>query len=274
MIQTIDRMLVLLEGMNAPASQNWETAWQVYDYVLRRWPLDLAGRVVDRALMTCRWRPSVAELREIAAKLESPKPTVDEALDEVLTLITRFGAFGKRDPDNPHCYLAGPPEFSHPLVAAVVRRVGDWEAICAGDSQHQSGGLHGAFREAYGRSAQDWESQVQACLDSGTRPVALFPVYKPFSPAQLTSSALASALPAVPRLAIPSAPTSPIGEPRNRVAEIRDLIGTLQAKSDAAFDTPEYLAKVEDNRRRFVSQARFLIALEASQDNQPQEPAN
>lgn len=250
-------LLALIQGLNASASQNWDTQVNLYDLLLSRWPMDLAIRVTQHAALNCKWRPSPLELRQIAARMESPRPTEDQALDEVLSLINRVGAMAKRDPKNPNCRIAGEPAFTHPLVAATVRRVGGWEMLCAGDSQHQSGGLQGAFRAAYNRACEEWDQEVMACLDRGERPAEWFPPYLPFAPAQLATISLSLQSADAGALRLPAVDSQPVPMPDR----VRATIDALNAKTTVDLDSPEATAALNQRRLKKFSAARALAEL-------------
>lgn len=178
-----DQCLALLEGMNAGNGQSWEAQWKLYDLLLSRWDEATTRRTVEWAVFHCKWRPSVAELREIAANLCAPVPTADEALEELRTLIAEFGRYAAPHPDYPERfpYMAGPgiPVFTHPLIESTVRRLGGYIAICDGEAQYQEGGLSGAFRAVYNRAAESWRDRVADALMTGDRPSLLFDTYPP-----------------------------------------------------------------------------------------------
>jgi len=201
--------LALLQAMNAGSAQNWNAQWMIYDLVISRWSESLTRRVVQHAALTCEWRPSPAKLREIAATLESPFPSADLALDEMLTLLRRFGSNAAphpKFPNRPNILGPGAPTFTHPLIAAAIRRLGGWETICDGEAQYQEGGLQGAFRAVYDRAAEEWKGKVIECLDNGTRPPSLFPDYRPFIAGSIESISGASASESSPRKQIAPAP--------------------------------------------------------------------
>lgn len=177
---TVTNCLAVLEAMNAGSNQNFEAISVIYAGLLSSWGEELSSRVVKRAALHCKWRPSPAELRETAARLESPVPSADDAMYEVSELVNRYGVHGRPDPQNPRVRVPGPPPFSHPLIERTVRYSGGWENVCDGKAQYQEGGLRGSFKATYSRSEIEWVEAVAVCLESGTRPAAMFPVWKPF----------------------------------------------------------------------------------------------
>lgn len=219
-----DTCLAIIEGMNAGNAQSFDALWEIYDGLLTAWGEMLAKRVCTHAALTCKWRPSPAELREIAARLESPTPTADAALTEVQNLIRRFGANAMPHPENPRVLIMGEPPFSHPLVGAAVRRLGGWARICAGEAQYQEGGFDGAFRAVFDRAADDFREQVAVALQTGIRPAELFPCYVPFAEARVTAPMVQN----VPRL--PPAPAKPLTP---MPAHVRQLLSRFGAKSES-----------------------------------------
>lgn len=221
-----DTCLGIIEGMNAGSGQSFDALWDIYDALLTAWGDTLARRVCTHAALTCKWRPSPAELREIAARIESPTPNADAALTEVQTLIRRYGANAAPHPDNPNVRVMGEPPFSHPLVGAAVRRLGGWARICAGEAQYQEGGFDGAFRAVYDRAEGDFREQVSAALQQGVRPPGLFPPYVPFAAARVVQP-----LPApVQTLLAPAVPQRLTPMPAN----LRDMIARFSQRTEAA----------------------------------------
>lgn len=216
--------LGMLEAMNAGNNQSFAALWKIYNALLSAWGDDLAMRVCTNAVLTCKWRPSPAELRELAARLESPTPTADAALTEVQVLIRRFGANAMQHPERPSVRVMGEPDFSHPLVESAVRRIGGWARICAGEAQYQEGGFDGAFRAVYERAESDFREQVAAALQQGIRPAELFPRYATFAESRLVQ---------VPKVAPHPAPALPAGRLTPMPAKLRDMIARLGKRTES-----------------------------------------
>lgn len=184
--------LSLLEAMptSSESTTKWAAQARVWTLVLQKMGGGTAKRAVEWSIFNCKWRPSFAELRQIAAKIESPLPDRDAAFAEVLYWIRKRGMNAKQDPQNPRIFYPGAPDFSHPLIAAAVKRCGGWEAICSGDAQMQEGGLSGHFKGNYDRAAVLWVEKVQESLESGKpRNSALFPAWTPFDAVSLEAEA-------------------------------------------------------------------------------------
>lgn len=251
MNEHVTEMLSLLQAMNAANNQNWDVQWRIYHLLLFRWPDELGREVVTHAALNCKWRPSPAELREIAAKMESPVPAVDAAMEEVLTLMRRHGAYAAPHPDfpdRPGIRTLGEPPFSHPLIASAVRRLGGWVGLCEGDTQYQSGGLQGSFRDVYNRSSSEWHEKVMECLDNGTRPAALFPPYTPFQVGDLENVSRELQGKKQPPNALPPRPAPLVPMPADIRQRIVDLEETKAMKLPPA--PIENAESFEERRQR------------------------
>ncbi len=179
-LSAVDKCLAMLEAMNSGQGQSFTAMWDIYNLLLGQWGDVLSIKVCTHAALHCKWRPSPAELREIAAKLESPVPSADDAWSEVRSLVNQYGIHARPHPVRPTIRIAGPPDFTHPLIERVVRYCGGWEDVCDGKAQMQTGGLRGAFVATYTRTETEWVESVAKCLESQIRPAELFPVWKPF----------------------------------------------------------------------------------------------
>ncbi len=177
--------LALLRAMNGPA---WDDSQQaLYEFLLDTWDDETGRAAVRQAVLAEKWRPSVAELRQNAARLASPLPSAEAAYAEVTAKERRYGFNARRDPDRPHVFLPGEPEWSHPIVGRAVRWCGGWRGVCAGDMQFQAGGESGAFKAVYEKVRQEWLREVaaQLSLPAAERDPALFAPYAPFEGASL-----------------------------------------------------------------------------------------
>lgn len=120
--------LALIEAM--PSTQEFGVAHrQLYGFVLRHLGEDLSRAAVQEAALTCRWRPSPAELRELAVHQAVPLPDASEVIAEIAGLLESVGLYGVVHPENPRVRLPGAPPMS-PLATEVVRRLGGWERLC------------------------------------------------------------------------------------------------------------------------------------------------
>jgi hypothetical protein len=85
-------------------------------------PADLQT-VVDQCIATCKFLPTVAEIREEWHKLtrQIGQPSATEAWAEVVQQIRAVGYIGV-------------PTFTNPVTAAVVKSMG-WRELCASENQ-------------------------------------------------------------------------------------------------------------------------------------------
>lgn len=92
-----------------------------YDRFLRDIPPPLLTKAINSLILTARYPPTIAEIREEAEKIwsaakgESP-PDPGKAWGEVVKAIRRYGYYRT-------------PEFEDPICAEVVNRLG-WQEIC------------------------------------------------------------------------------------------------------------------------------------------------
>lgn len=200
--ETYAYCLTVLEVMpsSADSTAKWDAHRLLWARTLKQLGPSLSKRSVEFALDNLKWRPSFAELRMIAAKLESPIPDRDAAYAEVLHKIQQFGAYGAPMKDFedrfPDMRQLGTPPFSHALVAVAVQRCGGWQAICDGEAQYQEGGFSGHFKGNYDRAAETWYEKVIAAIDQGERPAHLFPAFEPYEPASIERAAKRAVMPA------------------------------------------------------------------------------
>lgn len=91
----------------------------VYVRTLADLPLEVLDAAVEQCVAECKFRPTVAELRDKALKLATPAgshPTSAEAWGLVVAAIRAVGSYGR-------------PTFKDPLVARAVE-VMDWRQLC------------------------------------------------------------------------------------------------------------------------------------------------
>jgi hypothetical protein len=174
--------MALLMGMHS--GQEWSPMQtHVYALVLSSIGEEYSRAAVTHAVLNLKWRPAPAELRQIAARLASPAPTADEAFAEIVDRANRDGFYAKPDPENPNVRLAGPPPFSHPLVAQMVPLCGGWEHICNGAAGMDMG-LKKQVIGAYPAIVEKWEQEVaqQLSLAPAQRNPKYFKPRKPYVP--------------------------------------------------------------------------------------------
>lgn len=114
--ETTEIVMMLVAAF--PATKADERTVSVYKTMLTDLEFDAAKAAVARLLTTCRFFPTIAEIREseAAIRLGAVRPGGD-AWGDVLEAIRRVGGY------NPQ------PEFADPLVARCVSRFG-WETLC------------------------------------------------------------------------------------------------------------------------------------------------
>lgn len=89
---------------------------QVYAEALADLPLDEALAAVAEIVATCRWFPTISEIRERVAEARCGAPEPDQAYAEVRVAVRSHGR-------------ARLPQWSHPAIAEAVRSIG-WSALC------------------------------------------------------------------------------------------------------------------------------------------------
>lgn len=93
----------------------------MYDRYLRDIPPELLAKAIDKVVMTSKYTPTVAEIREAANSLYSTAsgiepPDASRAWGEVLKAIGRVGMYRK-------------PKFDDSVTAETVKRMG-WKELC------------------------------------------------------------------------------------------------------------------------------------------------
>lgn len=120
-------------------------------------PFDLATAALKKVLSTAKFFPTVAEIREAAASLK-PQDTPDAELAwaEVWKAITSHGWTDAPESlkalDNTSVFMTfrAPWDFSHPVIAGVVKAMwGSWAAACR-EAQTETAGVQRAqFQRMY-----------------------------------------------------------------------------------------------------------------------------
>jgi hypothetical protein len=178
-----DNLLDMLAAMPAGAAQDakWPEVSKLYSVVLIRLQDCEATAAVEWAVTHESWRPAPARLFEIAAELASPIPDCEQAYVEIVSGAQQ-GVYCRPHPERPSIKLAGPPDFSHPIIAQIVKYCGGWEMICSG-AANLSEGLKKQIRGAHESVSRQWMEEVKAQL---VRPIEgrdrrYFPVYQPIA---------------------------------------------------------------------------------------------
>ena len=91
------------------------------------WTEELLERVnVKLASSVSEWRPSADQVIYLAAELAYPYPTLQESINVLNRLSSKFGQFGRTHPERPSIRLQGAPKFPHPLLGRIVTLGGGW----------------------------------------------------------------------------------------------------------------------------------------------------
>lgn len=86
-------------------------------------PLPAVEEAVQKAIRSCKFLPSVAEIRELAGlKLARAEDMAGEAWEDVLATIRSCGSYGS-------------PLFHDPSIGPAIARMGGWIALCAKESE-------------------------------------------------------------------------------------------------------------------------------------------
>lgn len=106
---------VIAASWGAPAMT--DARMEIYERMLADLPAREANSAIENLLCTCKFLPSIAEIREETFGLmHGERKTGAEAWGDVLGAVSRFGIYRQ-------------PVFADPVVAYAVRQFG-WENIC------------------------------------------------------------------------------------------------------------------------------------------------
>ena len=117
---------------------------QFYVMMLSDIPPQILEAAVKKLIMTNKFLPSIAEIRETAYGIKgtingTAAPDESEAWGEVIKAIQSVGYYGK-------------PKFSHEAITAAVNNIG-WQDICMTPNEGMNT-LRSQFRRAYQLAAQ------------------------------------------------------------------------------------------------------------------------
>ena len=117
---------------------------QFYVMMLSDIPPQILEVAVKKLIMTNKFLPSIAEIRETAYGIKgtisgTAAPDESEAWGEVIKAIRSVGYYGK-------------PKFSHEAITAAVNNIG-WQDICTTPNDGMNT-LRAQFRRAYQLAAQ------------------------------------------------------------------------------------------------------------------------
>lgn len=117
---------------------------RLYVEMLSDIPPSILEASVKKLIMTNKFLPSIAEIREVAYGIKgiisgTAAPDESEAWGEVIKAIRSVGYYGK-------------PKFSHEAITAAVNNIG-WQDICMTTNDGMNT-LRAQFRRAYQLAAQ------------------------------------------------------------------------------------------------------------------------
>ena len=131
----MEQILAILEQLFScyPNTEITKHTTAMYVRLLQDIPPDELQTVVDQAVATCKFLPTVAELRDMRYNLARlGAPTWADAWDSVQREIRRIGSYGL-------------PQFDDELTARCVRAMG-WKALCASENPSTD---RAQFRDMY-----------------------------------------------------------------------------------------------------------------------------
>lgn len=145
-----------------PASRTTPETAMVYERMLKDLDYPAANAAVERLLATCKFMPTVAEIRETALTLSSGEQMPGgEAWGSVLAAIGGAGVYRVPGKDF---------QFRDPVTAQCVRALG-WEELC---NSENSSADRARFIELYDKLAsQHRRKQLSECLPAMQRYRAL-----------------------------------------------------------------------------------------------------
>lgn len=117
---------------------------RLYVEMLSDIPPSILETAVKKLIMTNKFLPSIAEIREVAYGIKgiisgTAAPDESEAWGEVIKAIQSVGYYGK-------------PKFSHEAITTAVNNIG-WQDICTTPNEGTNT-LRAQFRRAYQLAAQ------------------------------------------------------------------------------------------------------------------------
>ena len=183
----LSQCLTILESIPPRFGQEWTQVAPAYKTLLRSWNEDLAKLATQSAFARCEKMPTIQELSDIAADIESPAPIVEDAWAELYYLIGKHGVYAR--PVKVSCgdkcytrYERGAPPFSHPLIADVVAQMGGWLSFFS-ETPEPLGVTRHQFCEFYASAVTRRKRQIAQYLHlpPAERPERLFPRnWRPF----------------------------------------------------------------------------------------------
>ncbi len=115
----IAKFLFTLRAAYANASPVSEATLEIYAQMLSDIPEEILDKILYQILNTCKFFPTIAEIREIAVNIMTDGKRIPDAIEawgEVIQQIDLTGYYGM-------------PKFSHPLISETVKMFG-WQNLC------------------------------------------------------------------------------------------------------------------------------------------------
>lgn len=116
-------------------------------------PYEVAVAAVRIHMMTSKWTPTIAELREQVADIQADKTDWSDGWQEVLTAVRRFGYMNESEA----------MEWMSPMTREVTKRLG-WKQICESGTDGLTA-LRANFRMIYEQKQNAIKTEMQ--LPSG-----------------------------------------------------------------------------------------------------------
>lgn len=176
-----------------PSQEQWsnEVHQPIFAGIFKRLGKTLSEKVADHIDAHCDWRPTKAQIWEVAVKLSSTAPSMEEAFAEFYYKLRHAG------------YES--PRFSHPTLTRIALGLGGWRTLYR--EEPARGILYRDFGEAYKRQTETWKEEVvvQLRLPPGERNYPLYfpknkdvPKLLPWMEAEIESGVLAIEAPSGP----------------------------------------------------------------------------
>lgn len=126
-----------------------EESVQAYATMLEDLEVSAATQAVVRLVASCKYLPTIAEIREAVAEASFACPTASEAWAEVSAAFAAVGRYRS-------------PQWSHALIGKVVDGIGGWVALCNSDNQVAD---RSQFMKAYS------EERRRGVVDANVKPL-------------------------------------------------------------------------------------------------------
>lgn len=153
-------LFTMLKTMNSSAGNAWTDAqYSMYTLALEGIDDELILQVAKEMVKTCKWRPSPAELLEMAVNIASPIPTETEVYNTICNAIAFATGY----------------ESVHKLTQDVVNAIGGWWNISYNTEVKF---LNKLVSDAYKLEAEFWDKTIkmQLALPPEFRDLKYFPV--------------------------------------------------------------------------------------------------